>query len=234
MRVVFTRYKGYTLRNSGAGCTPKFGTDVDLRLSHPHTVTTAQISLRLPSNPRQAQPKPQNDPKQRQNNRLQHLNTLSLRNGTDCEREDRRSGATKRSGEPDCADVQMPGKQLCSDDYRSGEQWAHQEALQSDRYGRNVELWDEPEDELEGHGQRKVDLQMCVSMWTDAYALDVGLTAIANFSPIRGVTKPSMTLPTVMPIQYPVATIPLAKFSPLRTSSMNLTIQPPRATSMPT
>jgi hypothetical protein len=38
----------------------------------------------------------------------------------------------------------------------------------------------------------------------------------------------------VIPIQNPVAVIPLAKFSPFLTSSINLTIQPPSATSIPT
>jgi hypothetical protein len=60
------------------------------------------------------------------------------------------------------------------------------------------------------------------------------LTAIANFSPNLGVTNPNTILPTVIPIQNPVAVMPLAKSSPLRTSSMNLTIQPPSATSTPT
>jgi hypothetical protein len=60
------------------------------------------------------------------------------------------------------------------------------------------------------------------------------LTVIANFSPNLGVTKPNTILPTVIPIQNPVATIPLANSSPSRTSSINLTIQPPSATSMPT
>lgn len=57
---------------------------------------------------------------------------------------------------------------------------------------------------------------------------------IANFSPMRGVINPSAMRPTVIPSQNPVAVIPLAKDWPCRTWIMNVTIQPPRATSMPT
>ena len=57
---------------------------------------------------------------------------------------------------------------------------------------------------------------------------------MARFSPILGVTKPSTRRPTVMPSQKPVAAIPLANGSPLRTWIMNSTIQPPSETSTPT
>ena len=57
---------------------------------------------------------------------------------------------------------------------------------------------------------------------------------IANFSPSRGVTNPSTTRPTVMPSQKPMAVMPLANSVPWRTWIMKTTIQPPRATSMPT
>ena len=57
---------------------------------------------------------------------------------------------------------------------------------------------------------------------------------MAVFSPSLGVTNPSVTRPTIRPSQNPVAVIPLAKGSPWRTRIMKMTIQPPRATSMPT
>ena len=57
---------------------------------------------------------------------------------------------------------------------------------------------------------------------------------IDNRSPMRGVTNPKTTRPTVMPSQKPVATIPEANGAPLRTSIMKTTIQPPSATSAPT
>lgn len=59
-------------------------------------------------------------------------------------------------------------------------------------------------------------------------------TAIANFSPTRGVTKPNRILPTVIPNQNPVAVIPLANAPPFRTRIMKVTIHPPSATSTPT
>jgi hypothetical protein len=59
-------------------------------------------------------------------------------------------------------------------------------------------------------------------------------TEIANFSPTRGVTKPSRIRPTVIPNQNPVAVIPLAKAPPFRTRIMKVTIHPPSATSTPT
>lgn len=57
---------------------------------------------------------------------------------------------------------------------------------------------------------------------------------IATFSPIRGVTKPNTTLPTVIPNQNPVAVMPLENAPPCRTLIMKVTIHPPRATSIPT
>lgn len=54
------------------------------------------------------------------------------------------------------------------------------------------------------------------------------------FSPIRGVTNPKTTRPTVIPNQKPVAVIPLANGSPCRTRIIKVTIHPPKATSIPT
>ncbi len=59
-------------------------------------------------------------------------------------------------------------------------------------------------------------------------------TKIAKFSPSFGVTKPSTTRPIVKPSQKPVDVMPAANGAAFRTRSMNVTIQPPRATSMPT
>lgn len=61
-----------------------------------------------------------------------------------------------------------------------------------------------------------------------------GLTSTANFSPSLGVTKPRTNLPTVIPVQKPVATMPDSKSLPPRSRRMKVTIQPPRATSAPT
>lgn len=60
------------------------------------------------------------------------------------------------------------------------------------------------------------------------------ITEIASFSPILPVTNPSTTRPTVMPSQKPVAVIPLGKGAPPLTLNMNVTTQPPTATSVPT
>lgn len=120
--------------------------------------TIAHASLHLPPNPRQAQPEPQNGPKQSQNNGLQHLDALRLSDCSHREWEYCSTGATERSSESDRADVQVPGKQLGGDDYNCGEQRSHQKPLQGDGDGGDVELRDEPEDELESHGEGEVDL----------------------------------------------------------------------------
>lgn len=61
-----------------------------------------------------------------------------------------------------------------------------------------------------------------------------GPTEMAIFSPIKGVTNPRITRPTVIPSQNPVAVMLLGNGAACRTSFMNVTIHPPSATSTPT
>jgi hypothetical protein len=59
-------------------------------------------------------------------------------------------------------------------------------------------------------------------------------TVIAIFSPIKGVTKPRIIRPVVIPSQNPVDIILLGNGAAWRTSFMKVTTHPPRATSTPT
>lgn len=103
-------------------------------------------SLLLLVYPRQTQPQAQDDPQQRQYNRLQHLHTLRLGNRTYSEREDGSPAAPKSSRKANGADVQVPGQKLGGSDDSSGEEGSEEEALKGDGNGRDVELGDQPED----------------------------------------------------------------------------------------
>lgn len=60
------------------------------------------------------------------------------------------------------------------------------------------------------------------------------LTVMAIFSPINGVTNPRIIRPMVIPSQNPVDVILLENGAACRTSFMNVTTHPPKATSIPT
>jgi len=102
--------------------------------------------------PRQEAPDQEDGREQGEDDRLQHLHTLGLRNGADGERQERRTAAPKRGREPDGADVEMAREQLRHGHDGGGEQGADKEPLQSHRDGRDDELWDEPEQEFQAHG----------------------------------------------------------------------------------
>lgn len=109
------------------------------------------------SNPRQAKPQPKHDPQTRQDNGLQDLHTLRLRQHTDRKRQNRRAAPAKRRREPDGAHMQVPRQQLRRRNHDSREERTQEEALQRDGDGGHVELRDEPEEQLQPHGDGDVD-----------------------------------------------------------------------------
>ena len=119
--------------------------------------------------------------------------------------------------------------------------WADKEPLETYRDRRNIELRNEPEEELKSDCDSEVYLHGEYQQTRNINTVVVYnekkkilITGTAYFSPTRGVTNPRATRPMVRPIQKPVAVMLLAKALPLRTLIMKVTSQPPSATSTPT
>lgn len=86
-------------------------------------------------NPRQPQPQHQYHPQKRQNNRLQNLHALRLRDRAHRERKNRCTRPAKRGRKPNRRDVQMAGQELSSSDDGGREKRPEKEALQGDGDG---------------------------------------------------------------------------------------------------
>lgn len=113
--------------------------------------------LLLMSNPRQTQPQHEHDPQKGEDNRLQNLHTLSLRQRADSKRQDRRPAATKRRRKANGADMQVPRQQLRRRDNDGREKRTQEESLKRDRHRGDVKVRHEPEYQLERHGDGDVD-----------------------------------------------------------------------------
>lgn len=118
----------------------------------------------LSRNPWQAHPQPHNRPKQANGKRLQHLDTLCLRNGSNSKRQHRATARSKGRRKANRGDVQPTRQQLGRHDHDGREQRPEEEPLQRDGHGRNVEVRNEPEDEAQGDGGDEIDLQPLACM----------------------------------------------------------------------
>lgn len=112
-------------------------------------------------NPRQRNPDTQDDNQQREDDRLQHLDALGLRNGADGEGQDRRTAAAARRREPDGADVEVARQQLGHDDDDGREHGPQEHPDQADGHRRHDELRHQPEQKLAAYRDEEVDLVPC-------------------------------------------------------------------------
>ena len=96
--------------------------------------SSATPILVLPLHPRHTNPQRRNSNQQRQDNRLQRLNPLSLSNSAHDEREDGTARAAECGPEADGADVQRAREQLRHEDDGCGEHGAEHEAEEGDGY----------------------------------------------------------------------------------------------------
>lgn len=108
--------------------------------------------------PRQSQPKEPYRSDERQDYWLQDLHALGLSNDANDKRKDGTARATKRCGKANATDVQVSWQEFGASNDCGGKHGTQEETLKTDRHGGDVELRNKPEDELEGHGQGKVDL----------------------------------------------------------------------------
>lgn len=97
--------------------------------------TTFDPSVLLLANPRQAEPQNPYHSQKRQDDRLQHLDTLSLGDRTDYKRENSCAATAKRGCETNSTDVQMLGEQLCGCDDGCGKHRGKEETLEGDGDG---------------------------------------------------------------------------------------------------
>ncbi len=117
-------------------------------VSAPIPATRAPRSLPLLLHPRQAEPDPEDDGQQGEDDGLQHLDALGLGDGADGEGQD--GGAASAAGrrEPDGADVEVARQQLGHDHDGRREQRAEEHPDQAHRHCRHDELWHQPEQQL--------------------------------------------------------------------------------------
>lgn len=115
------------------------------------------LSVRMSRDLRQRQPKREEYSQECQNNRLQRLHALRLRNSTNSERQHRRSTSTHSAGKANGTDVQALRQKLRRRNDSSREQRTQEETKESDSDGGYDKLRDEPEQDLKTHTEAQVD-----------------------------------------------------------------------------
>lgn len=95
---------------------------------------------------------------------MQDLNTSCLCNRANSIGKYGSTTAAKSRSETNSANVEMLWKQLCARDYTCWKAGAEEEALKCNGYSGDIELGDEPEQELEANGDGEIDLSRKISL----------------------------------------------------------------------
>lgn len=111
----------------------------------PHHHPLRESTNMHPRHPRQQSPQAHINNQHRQNDRLQHLHALRLRNSADGKRQHTGATAAKRGGKADGADVQVFGEEFSGGHDGSGEEGPEEEAEEGDCDGGDEEVGEEPE-----------------------------------------------------------------------------------------
>lgn len=117
-----------------------------------------QRSVTLLSKPGQRKPNPQQRAQQTQDDRLQNLHTPVLSQQTNAERQDRSATSTESRSKSYDNNVLVAREYLVGDQHDAWKEGAKEETLEGDCHDRDVELGNEPEDELESHRGDNVGL----------------------------------------------------------------------------